>query len=224
MKREAEAAAGARPRLLIVMGANGAGKSTLYERDPFAGRLPESFFNLDEIAAEMGDSNDPALQRRAGVLVSSEIRSLLARGQSFGFETTYAGKTRPAIVRRARAAGFYVEGIFIGTETPEINIKRVEERFAAGGHYIKPEDIRRRWHRSRENVVDTWNEFDALDFVDASTEVAVLVACKTKRGLTSELDDDERPEWFRHIVREVGDREAARRRAEDPARGRGPAP
>lgn len=214
----------ARPRLLIVMGANGAGKSTLYGQDPFAGRLPESFFDLDEIAAEMGDSNDPALQRRAGVLVSSEIRSLLANGQSFGFETTYAGKTRPAIVRRARAAGFHVEGIFIGTETPEINIDRVEERFAAGGHYIKPEDIRRRWHRSRENVIETWDEFDRIRFFDTSTNIPIVVAHKMEHGLELGLDDDELPEWFRHIVREVGDREAARRRTEGPARGRGPTP
>jgi hypothetical protein len=39
-------------------------------------------------------------------------------------------------------------------ESPELHIARVESRVARGGHDISEEDIRRRYERSRLNLID----------------------------------------------------------------------
>ena len=47
------------------------------------------------------DANDPALQRAARKLVDQHIERDLGEGNTFGFESTYSGRSRPDIVRAA---------------------------------------------------------------------------------------------------------------------------
>ena len=90
--------------LLIIIGANGAGKTTLgraYRR-----WLPRPYYNVDVLADGLGDADDPILQREARALVDERIESHLRVGETFGFESTYSGRSRPEIVRRAKDTGY----------------------------------------------------------------------------------------------------------------------
>ena len=51
------------PWMLAVIGANGAGKSTWCKH--FSAALPDSFFDADRIAQQLGSYDDPDDQRRA---------------------------------------------------------------------------------------------------------------------------------------------------------------
>ena len=91
------------PKLIIVIGANGAGKSTWCRRD--GDQLPEHFYNADAIADGLGGWNSPTNQRAARKLVDDRIERHLARNDDFGFESTYSGRSRPAIIECARGLG-----------------------------------------------------------------------------------------------------------------------
>ena len=111
------------PKLTIVIGGNGAGKSTWCSSQ--RKHLPKHFYNADSIAGGLGDWNDPDLQKDAREVVDRKIEKHLERKEDFGFESTYSGKSRPSIVKRAAKSGYEVAAIFVGTKSHKINIARV---------------------------------------------------------------------------------------------------
>jgi predicted ABC-type ATPase len=130
------AAAGSRPRLLVVAGPNGAGKTTITERglahEWFQGC---EYVNPDAIAQdELGDWNDPEVVLRAAQLATDRREACLREGRSLAFETVFSAADKPAFVRRASALGYFVRIFFVGTDRPEINAARVARRVIQGGH------------------------------------------------------------------------------------------
>ena len=83
------------PRLVIVIGANGAGKSTWCHHH--RRQLPVCFYDADSIAQGLGSYDDASHQRDARVWVDRCIEEHLAAGESFGFESTYSGASRPGL-------------------------------------------------------------------------------------------------------------------------------
>ena len=94
--------------------------------------LPKPFYNADSIAEGLGDANDAALQRAARKLVDDQVQRDLSEGNTFGFESTYSGRSRPDIVRTAKRLGYTTRAVFLGTETVAINIRRVRKRVEEG--------------------------------------------------------------------------------------------
>ncbi len=186
------------PTLTIVIGANGAGKSTWrrHHRD----RLPAAFYDADSIAEGLGSFDDPAHQRGARDLVDRRIEEHLDRGESFGFESTYSGASRPAIVRRARALGYDVNAVFIGTHSPDINIRRIADRVEQRtGHDVPQAETIRRWTASQENLVNTAPEFSSIRLVDNSGTAAVNVAEIASRDRPAPATAPQLPRWARDL-------------------------
>ena len=129
------------PELTVVIGANGAGETTWVREKRSA--LPKPFYNADSIAEGLGDANDATLQREARQLVDQCIRRDLEKRRTFGFESTYSGRSRPDIVRAAKQAGYTTNVIFLGTEAAAINISRVRQRVREGGHHVDDSEVRR---------------------------------------------------------------------------------
>ena len=186
-----------RPSLVVVIGANGAGKTTWARRHRH--RLPLSFYNADSIAEGLGDANSPEQQMRARTLVDIEIAERLRLGESFGFESTWSGRSRPAIVRNAHRQGYATHAIFLGTDRVGINIARVRRRVLEGGHDVPEEEITRRWTRALENLLATWEVLDRIDVLDSSTETVRLIA--QKHGKQTRLTVSEIPPWATPIAR-----------------------
>ena len=88
-----------RPKLTIVIGTNGAGKSTWCSKHE--DELPTAFYDADSIANSLGDWNDRHNQNQAARHVNRALRDHLASSESFGFESTYSGRSRPRLVERA---------------------------------------------------------------------------------------------------------------------------
>ena len=73
------------------------------------------------------------------------------------------------MVQQLRAQGYRIKGIYIGTETPDINIERVAHRVRTlTGHDIDPERVRERHRRSLENLLRDAAAFDQLVLLDNS--------------------------------------------------------
>ena len=156
-----------RPVFTIVMGCNGAGKSA-WKRDNWD-RLPNPYFDQDSIAGGVGDWNSDASRTRTRKIVDEQIAEAIAGRKNFGIESTYSGLPGRNMVERMKRAGYKIEGVYIGTESPAINTERVEHRVAANtGHWVDPQQLPQRYGFSLSNLRKTAEQFDELEIVDNS--------------------------------------------------------
>lgn len=133
------------PRLYIVSGCNGAGKTTASYT-----LLPEmlecrQFVNSDEFAKGLSPFNPEGASIQASRFMLMRIRYLLQRKEDFGIETTLATRSLLNTVRAAQAEGYYVTVLYFWLNSPDLAVKRVKARVAAGGHNIPEETVRRRY-------------------------------------------------------------------------------
>ena len=156
-----------RPVFTIVMGCNGAGKSA-WKRENYD-RLPERYFDQDSIAGGIGDWNSESARARTREYVDAEIDKAMAARLDFGIESTYSGRPGRAMVERAKAADYRIEGVYIGTDSPKINAERIEHRVRMNtGHYVDPARLPERYRFSLSNLRKTAELFDSLEVVDNS--------------------------------------------------------
>ncbi len=188
-------------KLTIVIGGNGAGKSTWCEAH--RERLPGRFYDADSIARGLGDWNNPERQREARDLVDAKIRRHLENNESFGFESTYSGRSRPGIIKAAAARGYEIEAIFVGTNRPEINIERVKNRSASRtGHDVPANEVRRRWHAAQANLAATARYVTTVEVLDNTREIRRIATLSRKRqqGPAKPM-----PRWAGNLVKKILD-------------------
>lgn len=70
----------------------------------------------------------------------------------------------------ARARGFEVVLVDIGTENVELNLARIRDRVLAGGHNVPDKDVRRRYTRSFKNLPTAIQRADHTILFDNSTD------------------------------------------------------
>lgn len=132
---------------------------------------------------------------RIGMIVSDLIREeLLKRKISFTMETVFSHTDKVRFMQRAKDAGYKVYLYFISTENPEINIKRVEGRVAAGGHDVDPIKIVERYKRTMNNLLEAVKISYRAFIFDNSGESTIKIAEKDKDG-TIYLEESV-PEWI----------------------------
>jgi predicted ABC-type ATPase len=154
-------------RILIVAGPNGAGKTT-FARE----YLPQEagcpiFINADLIAEGLSPFAPELVAIRSGRLMLEMIRDHAARGDSFAFETTLAGRNYARAIPRWQGDGYSVTLFFLSLPTVDLAISRVAERVRQGGHHVPDDVVRRRYFAGRENletlykpIVDEWILYD----------------------------------------------------------------
>lgn len=118
---------------------------------------------------------------------------------SFSFETVFSHPAKIDILRRAQAAGFKTYMYFIATENPVINVNRIRERVALGGHDVPEEKTRSRYLRCMEQVRYALPYLNRAYFFDNSTEQSLYLAeYESEVGFT--LHSELLPSWFRRFV------------------------
>ena len=118
---------------------------------------------------------------------------------SFSFETVFSHPAKIDILRRAQAAGFKTYMYFVATENPVINVNRIRERVALGGHDVPEEKTRSRYLRCMEQVRYALPYLNRAYFFDNSTEQSIYLAeYESEAGFT--LHSELLPSWFRRFV------------------------
>jgi len=170
------------PNLYIIAGPNGAGKTTAsFNLLPELLHCP-NFVNADEIAKGLSPfaPNDMAVQ--AGRLMLKRIEELLPQRADFAIETTLATRSYVRLVHRAQQLGYRVHLLFFYLETEQQAIERVAQRVSNGGHDIPEADIRRRFKRGINNLVNLYAPIcDVVYVLNNRSVPAILVAQKTPR-------------------------------------------
>ncbi len=186
------------PTLIIVGGANGSGKTTLAKEIILAEHLP--YLGADEIAARLNPSDTGQVAIQAGRIFSQTLKENLEQKKSLIVESTLSGLSLTKHLRKAKTFGYVVRVLFVYLDSPELCVKRVEERVAKGGHHVPAEDIERRFHRSNDNF---WNVYkDLADewglFFNAGSKIA-QIAGGDQNGLV--IFDREKFEQWQKMVK-----------------------
>ncbi|MDR3456966.1 MAG: AAA family ATPase [Verrucomicrobiae bacterium] len=144
------------PTIYVIAGCNGAGKTTFAKQF-----LPHEvkclrFLNADEIARGISPLKPSAGAIQAGRLLLIQIEDCLRRRETFALESTLSGKTYIRLFRRARQLGYEIELHYLWLARPSQAVDRVRQRVRMGGHHVPAADIRRRFKRSLEHLLDDY--------------------------------------------------------------------
>ena len=164
-----------RPRILAVAGPNGSGKSTITKGLPITG----TYVNADEIKRVSYCTDLEAAQE------AEQIRQMLLKAhKDFTFETVLSTDRNLELLRRAKAEGYEIHAMFVLTNNPEINVRRVKARVKAGGHDVPVEKIISRYERSLRNLPQLVRIADHTRVIDNSGEEPHLICEVVDMNLT----------------------------------------
>jgi predicted ABC-type ATPase len=164
-------------QIVVLGGPNGAGKTTAAQII-----LPDKlgiteFVNADEIARGLSPFNPDAAALSAGRVMLERMHHLAQGERSFAFETTCSGKGHIGFLRRCKALGWRITLVFLWLPSPEFAMARVARRTAAGGHFIPPEAVVRRYWGGLRNLVDHYlPAADVVAIYDNSGDRPLLIA------------------------------------------------
>ena len=155
------------PFLLMVAGPNGSGKTTLTatlrEAGIKFGRLHQSGRHRGGTIRRLRQESFEA-QKTADKMRDK----CLDEGVSFSFETVMSHPSKLEILQRAKSRGFLVIVYFVSTSDPRINVARVAQRVASGGHDVPEDRIIGRYARAMAQLPDAIAASDRTYLFDNS--------------------------------------------------------
>ena len=159
-------------RLFVLAGVNGAGKSSIGGAAIQASGA--EFFNPDIAAARLREQQ-PQLSAEqvnglAWTLGRQGLEKALAESLTYAFETTLGGNSIVKLLLDGARAGAEVHLWYAGLATPELHLRRIKARVAAGGHDIPEAKVRERFDASRSNLVKLMPHLASLRLYDNSFE------------------------------------------------------
>ncbi len=160
------------PRITVLAGTNGAGKSSI--QGAMLRERGVEYFDPDEAAREILVADPAAPIEQANSAARHEGVRLLERAIAerldWTFETTLGDRTITSMLERAVAAGIEVCVWYVGLDSPDRNVARVNARVARGGHAIPEATIRARYEASVSNLIHLLPGLAALRVYDNSAE------------------------------------------------------
>ena len=175
----------------IIGGVNGTGKSSL------TGVLKTQttdlgiIIDVDKITAQNGGS---AIQ--GGRIALERIKDCLKKEISFTQETTLSGRKTEITAAQAKERGYYVRLYYVGLDTLEESLARIENRVRRGGHDIRDEDVQRRFAGRWEAVSKVLPYCDEARFFDNDNGFVEVAEYLNGELL---LKGDKRPAWIQEL-------------------------
>ena len=148
------------PWLTIFAGPDGSGKSTLRAKIVSEGYDLGTYINADDIASAMVQlaqlkgrrAKREAFERPAFEEAEARRQQCLEAGAPFSFETVFSHPSKIEFIKLAKAHGFRVKLLIVGTESAQISIARVKKRVAEGGHDVPEDKIVARYERTMRHL------------------------------------------------------------------------
>jgi len=157
------------PCLILVAGPNGSGKTTLVRSGILAELTAPDLLaiNADDIARDLagGILPSPEQSLRAAQIGDDSLDAALAGGRSVLMETVLSSDKLQRRVTAALGAGYEIVLVYITLRSGALNVARVLQRHAQGGHTIPTDRILER--RERSHALFGW-------FARAATQVLVF--------------------------------------------------
>ena len=135
----------------------------------------------------------------AAALADFVRTALLGEGVSFACETVMSHSSKLRLLDEARASGYRTYLYFVATDDPLVNIDRVHQRVASGGHPVPEDKIVSRYHRALALLPEALMRSDRAFVFDNSGESPIWVA-EVVHGREVTVKVKEMPRWFQSAV------------------------
>ncbi|GBR72938.1 putative AAA family ATPase [Candidatus Termititenax aidoneus] len=155
--------------IFLFAGPNGSGKSTIVNEFMLEEKCPAYYIcpdnNLDEKL-----KNNKEIYIKAMQLAELQRYRAVAESKSFSFESVFSTFEKLDFLRFVKTQGYIITAIYIVTQNPKINIRRIQERVLHGGHDVPRNKIVSRYYKSLKLVCDCMNVADNFFLFDNSEE------------------------------------------------------
>lgn len=184
------------PIVIAFCGPNGAGKSTINISIFESGGFQGEYINADDIAktllAQIPDDRERNI--KAAELAEAKRIDAMKHGRPFAFETVMSTPEKVALLTSAKSNGYDIFLFYVSTENPDINVQRVLNRVALGGHPVEAQAIIKRYHSSLSLLASAVDHADFAQVFDNSSSQAINIAEKIE-GHLSLVDAAIAPKW-----------------------------
>ncbi len=127
-------------------------------------------------------------------------RELLKKRVSFTFETVMSSPDKIKLLRAAKKFGYRTYLYYIATDDAAINVTRVRQRVASGGHSVPEDKIVSRYDRSLDLLPSAIAETNRAYIFDNSGDESMWM-CEITDGVDVDYKQEAVPDWvYRHVV------------------------
>ena len=179
----------------IVAGVNGCGKSSL------TGVLRTEIANLGKIidVDKLTAACDNNLLE-GGKKAIALIDECLEKEICFTQETTLSGRKTLDTIKRAIAKNYYIRLYYVGLDTMEESLLRIENRVKKGGHNIDAEAVTRRFSKRFEDLLTVLPYCNEATFYD--NDNGFVTVAKYKNGELQTLGQHV-PQWLAELIEKM---------------------
>lgn len=172
---------------------------TLLRKAEDSGHAINISLNENIIIDRSGDTNSYVAS-----FISSLIRKeLIANGLTFSFESVMSHPSKLDELKSARKKGYKIYLYFVCIDNPDINVSRVKNRKAKGGHNVEESKIISRYKSTLENIFQAIKLSDRTYLFDNSNTMR-MVAEVNNNVMTLHADEQDLPNWFiKYIVEKI---------------------
>lgn len=179
----------------IVAGVNGCGKSSL------TGVLRTEIDNLgkiidvDKITVACGGN---AIE--GGKKAIDIIDECLDKEICFTQETTLSGKKTLGTIKRAIEKNYYIRLYYVGLDTMEESLLRIENRVKKGGHNIATDAVAKRFGKRFDDLLIILPYCNEATFYD--NDNGFLTVAKYKNGELQPIGKTQ-PKWLSELIKKM---------------------
>ena len=179
----------------IVAGVNGCGKSSL------TGVLRTEIDNLgkiidvDKITAQNG--GNAIVGGKAAINI---IDDCLEKEICFTQETTLSGKKTLSTIKRAIKKDYYIRLYYVGLDTIEESLSRIENRVKKGGHNIDSNAVEKRFNKRFEDLLIILPYCNEATFYDNNN--GFVTVAKYKNGELQPMEKIQ-PKWLTELIEKM---------------------
>ena len=139
----------------------------------------------------MNPDHPEAASLSAGRYILTELDRAIERRETFVYETTLSSNQSIELMRRAKQVGYEVGLVFVALDSADLNVKRVANRVARGGHDIPEDVIRRRYETALRRLPGAIRIADGSMIFDNSPSSGPLLLIQIRAGdvEVNNLDD-----------------------------------
>jgi predicted ABC-type ATPase len=178
----------------IIAGVNGTGKSSL--TGALKGKVSDfgHIIDVDRLAARLGSGF------AGGKKAIREISDCINKGLNFSQETTLSGFKTEKTIQLAKEKGYTIRMYYVGLDSADESLRRIENRVVKGGHNVPTEDVLRRFEGRFKSLMKILPYCDEALFYDNENGFVLVAEYRNGELLPVGLY---RPGWIDGLIAEI---------------------